>query len=275
MDPQLRHVRSFVAVAEELHFGRAAARLGLAQPAVSRHVRALEEAVGAPLLERTSRATELTDAGRAALGPARELLAVAERLLAAGEAAGEVTVGFTANTLPGWAHRVGGRIVQIRRVELAAAIRRGDVDFAIARFMADAPDLVQTQIGEDPVVAAVADGHRLAARERLAPDDLDGEPLVLLERRIWPDGYDELLGTLREQGVTPSELRHATTPATALAMVAAGRGVFRLGMSAVTQWNGVTFVPIDGASVRVALIRRPDPPRPAVAAAIAELTRAA
>src|SRR5215813_13043290 len=107
MDPQLRHVRSFVAVAEELHFGRAAARLGLAQPAVSRHVRALEAAVGAPLLERTSRSTKLTDAGRAALGPARELLASADRLVHAGDARGEVTVGFVASTLPGWAAAAG------------------------------------------------------------------------------------------------------------------------------------------------------------------------
>jgi DNA-binding transcriptional LysR family regulator len=273
MDVQLRHVRSFVAVADELHFGRAAAGLGIAQPAVSRHVRALEEAVGTPLLERTSRATELTDAGRAALGPARELLAAAERLLTAGDAAGEVTVAFTANTIQGWAHRVvGGRIVQVRRTELPAVIRRGDADFAIARFLADAPDLLQTQIGEEPVLAAVADGHRFALRRSIEGSELEGEPLVLLERRIWPDGYDELLGALREQGVTPGALHHTTTPAAALAMVAAGRGVYRLPESAATPRPGVAFVPIEGARVPVVLIRRSEPPRPAVAAAIAELT---
>src|SRR3954454_12629827 len=92
MDPQLRHVRSFVAVAEELHFGRAAARLGIAQPAGSRHVRALGEGVGAPLFSRTSRATELTDAGHAPLSPARELLTVAARLTDAAAARGEVTI---------------------------------------------------------------------------------------------------------------------------------------------------------------------------------------
>ena len=167
--------------------------------------------------------------------------------------------------------RGAGRIVQIRRSELAAAIRRGDVDFAIARPVSDAPDLVQTQIAEEGVVAAVADSHPLARRESIANADLDGLPLVLLERQIWPDVYDELLATLREQGVRPSGLHHASAPTAALAMVAAGHGVFRMGASAAVPWQGVTFVPIEDARVPVILVRRPGPTRPVVAAAIAKL----
>ena len=268
MDPQLRHVRSFVAVAEELHFGRAAARLGIAQPAVSRHVRALEAAVGATLLERTSRSTELTDAGRAALGPARELLAVAERLLGAASAEGEVTVGFTANTIQGWSGAVRAHIVQLRVVDLAPAVRRGTVDLAISRWIAGAPDLVQTQIGTDGVVVAVPAAHRFAGRDSIAPVELDGEPAVMLERRIWPDGYDGAFAALREQGIAPGPVHHTTTPAAALALVAAGTGVYRLAASAVTPRPGVAFVPIEEWWLPVVLIRRPEPPRPAVAAVI-------
>jgi DNA-binding transcriptional LysR family regulator len=271
MDPQLRHVRSFVAVAEELHFGRAAARLGIAQPAVSRHVRALEEVVGAPLLERTSRSTALTDAGRAALGPARELLAVAERLVAAGSARGDVTVGFTASTVQGWSGLVRGHIVQLRVAELAAAVRRGTVDLAISRWMPGAPDLLQTKIGEDGVAVAVPASHRFAGRESIAPPELDGEAVVTLDRRIWPDGYDAAFAALREQGITPGPVRHTTTPAAALALVAAGVGLYRLAASSATPRPGVVFVPIEGWRLPVVLIRRPEPPRPAVAAAIAGL----
>jgi DNA-binding transcriptional LysR family regulator len=273
MDPQLRHVRSFVAVAEELHFGRAAARLGIAQPAVSRHVRALEEVVGAPLFERTSRSTELTDAGLAALAPARELLAVATRLTEAGTARGQVTIGFTASTLQGWSDRVRGHIVQLRHTDLAPAVRRGSVDLAIARWIPSATDLAQAQIGEDSVVAAVPVAHPFASRESIWPAELAGEPMVTLERRVWPDGYDAMFAALREQGIEPGPIHHTTTPAAALALVAAGTGIFRLAASASTPRPGVVYVPIESWRLPVVLIRRPEPPRPAVAAAIAGLER--
>ncbi len=271
MDPQLRHVRSFVAVAEELHFGRAAARVGIAQPAVSRHVRALEEVVGAPLLKRTSRSTELTDAGHAALGPARELLATAARLAEAGSARGEVTVGFIASTLQGWSLRVRGHIVQLRQIDLAPAVRRGGVDLAIARWVPGATDLVQTQLGSDGVVAAVPAGHRFASRESIQPAELGGEAMVMLERRIWPDGYDAVVALLREQGIETGPIHHTTTPAAALALVAAGTGLFRLAASAAVPRPGVAYVAIEGWTLPVVLIRRAEPPRPAVAAAIAGL----
>jgi DNA-binding transcriptional LysR family regulator len=271
MDPQLRHVRSFVAVAEELHFGRAAARLGIAQPAVSRHVRALEDAIGAPLLKRTSRATELTDAGHAALGPARELLAVAARLAEAGSARGEVTIGFIASTLQGWSSRVRGHIVQLRRNDLAAAVRRGTVDLAIARWIPSATDLVQTQIGEDGIVAAVPVAHRYALRESIQPAELGGEPAVMIERRIWPDGYDAVLAVLRDEGIETGPVHHTTTPAAALALVAAGTGIYRIAASAASPFPGVAYVPIEGWGLPVVLIRRAEPPRPAVAAVVAGL----
>jgi LysR family transcriptional regulator, benzoate and cis,cis-muconate-responsive activator of ben and cat genes len=272
MDPQLRHVRSFVAVAEELHFGRAAARLGIAQPAVSRHVRALEEVVGAPLLKRTSRSTELTDTGHAALGPARELLAVAARLIEAASARGEVTVGFVASTLQGWSGRVRAHIVQLRRNDLAPAVRRGTVDLAIARWVPNATDLVQTQIGEDGVVVAVPEAHRFARRESIEPAELGGEPAVMLERRIWPDGYDTVLATLREEGIETGPVHHTTSPAAALALVAAGTGLYRIAASAAAPFPGVAYVPIARWTLPVVLIRRPEPPRAAVAAVIERIS---
>src|SRR6059058_1573017 len=96
---ELRHLRSFIAVAEELHFGRAAVRLHIAQPALSRQIRQLEDEIGAPLFERTARGAELTGAGREFLEGARETVAAAERALrraqqAHGCSAGRLRVAF-------------------------------------------------------------------------------------------------------------------------------------------------------------------------------------
>jgi DNA-binding transcriptional LysR family regulator len=276
MDLRLRHLRSFLAVAEERHFGRAAARLGIAQPAVSRHVRTLEDELGAALLVRTSRHTELTEAGLAALAPARDMLAAADRLAAAAGARGGVTAGFIAPTLHAYAGALGPdvHIAQLRHADLADAVRRGTVDFAIARWLPDAPDLVQTHLTDDAVLAAVSSTHPLAARDALDPADQHGEPLILVERRAWPAGYDASLATLRELGIELSALRHTTSQAAAFALVAAGAGIYRIAASAATPRPGVTYVPIAGWSLPVVLLRRAEPPRPAVAEVIARLAAA-
>ena len=123
MDLELQHLRSFVAVAEERHFGRAALRLGLSQPHVSRHVRALEEALGVALLTRTSRRTDLTDAGRRALEDGRDALAAVERLRARAVAApGRVGVAFVWSTLAGFLAPLVAAAADARpRVELSVS----------------------------------------------------------------------------------------------------------------------------------------------------------
>jgi DNA-binding transcriptional LysR family regulator len=281
-DPDLRHLRSFVAVAEEGHFGRAAQRLGIAQPAVSRHVRALEAALGAELLIRTSRRTELTDAGRAALERARALLADADRLRAAVAAAaggetGAVRVGFVASTTDGYLAPLVAAVtralpgirletVQVHPGRTGAALRRGDVDLVVARPLASDPDLVERPLTAEPTVAAIPAGHPLAVRDRLAPADLDGEVVIAVRRATWPAGYDASLARLREHGAEPREVVEAASVPAALALVAAGLGIYRLPRTRAADRAGVALVPIDGLDTVVMLQRRPEPPSAAVRA---------
>jgi DNA-binding transcriptional LysR family regulator len=278
----LRHLRSFVAVAEERHFGRAATRLGIAQPAVSRHVRALETALGAELLVRTSRRTELTDAGRAALAHAGALLGDADRLTRAVAAAGagtagRVTVAFVASTTPGYlaplVRAVDAELpaialgtTQVPSAGVGDALRRGDADLAVTRPLLSEPGLVEIELAQEPVVAALPAGHPLAARPDIALGDLDGETHVMVRRSAWPAGYDAALRALRERGVEPAEVREAGSVAAALALVAAGAGVYRLAASAAAPRDGVVYVTVADVRSRVALVRRAEPPEPAVRA---------
>src|SRR5262245_16351349 len=149
MDLELSELRAFVAVAEELHFGRAALRLGISQPQVSRRIRALEEHLGVELFVRTARHTALTDAGALLLGQAQETLASPGQLantaaLARRGGRGRVSVAFLWSTLGGYlaplvsaaAERhpdIALSVSQITYIELLPAIRRGDVDMAISR----------------------------------------------------------------------------------------------------------------------------------------------
>jgi DNA-binding transcriptional LysR family regulator len=285
MDPDLRHLRSFLAVVEERHFGRAAQRLGIAQPAVSRHVRALEAALGSPLLVRTSRSTDLTEAGRAAVAPARDVLAASDRLQTAVEAAASgagalVTVGFVASTARGWLAPIVEamatqhpdvelRAVQARMNQVAASLRRGELDAAISRPLYDV-ELVELPLAEEAIVLAVPDGHRLAGRARIELSELTGETLIAVERRVFPAGYAASMAQLRDAGAEPARIRHTTSPAAALGLVAAGVGVFRLPASAATPTSGVTYVPVDAHVARLVLVRRPEPP-PAALVALAEV----
>ena len=149
MDPQLPHLRAFIAVAEERHFGRAARRLGLSQPAVSRRIRALEDGARRAAAGAYEPRHPLTDAGEALLRPARDLLAAADRLQSVAQSRGRVTVAFVASTTAGYAAAVAphAEIVQLAVARVAPALRRGDVDFAIARPLPGVDDLVQLPIG--------------------------------------------------------------------------------------------------------------------------------
>ena len=194
MSVELRHLRYFVAVAEELNFTRAAQRLHIAQQALSTAVRQLEERVGAQLVERTTRRVELTPAGRALLESARELLAGAEHAVAAArEAAGErpaLTVGFVAAAT----HRRFGeglRIFGERRPDVnvlvrfgdlldpSGGLRDGDVDAAAVHGPFDATGLELLHLWSDEIVAVMAADHPLAERTEITIEELVAEPTFL------------------------------------------------------------------------------------------------
>jgi len=228
MDFQLRHLRSLVAVAEELHFGRAAVRLGISQPVVSRHVRALESALGALLLIRTARATELTDAGREVLADAREALAAAERMAAratatASGAVGNVTVGFVWTTIDPYLAAVVDEmatqnpeielaVTHLRWIEVPPSLRRGSVDLVISRSLPEPHEMHETVIHTEPYLLAVPARHHFAARESVRVEELEGEPIIAFSRSLGPAGYDAALEAIRARGVEPEIAIHASSP---------------------------------------------------------------
>jgi DNA-binding transcriptional LysR family regulator len=194
---ELRQWRQFLAVADELHFGRAAERLHMTQPPLTQAIAGLEAALGVRLFERTKRSVQLTPAGRALLAPVRELLGRAQALPAQARAAaaGEVgalrlafvsTVGFA--LLPQWVRTFRERSPGVRLELIEAtgdvqlqALARGEIDAGFMLHSPDfaPPDLERLLIAAEPLVLALPEQHALAARVKLGLRDVLPEPLVI------------------------------------------------------------------------------------------------
>ncbi|HVU93258.1 MAG TPA: LysR family transcriptional regulator, partial [Jatrophihabitans sp.] len=195
MDLDLRKLRYFVTVADELHFGRAAERLFISQPVLSRQIRSLEREVGVVLLDRTSRHVTLTPAGAQLRDDGRNLLAAAaaatRRANATARGQEPIVVGFVPGLRVAPAVAAFARVAPDARVELvellwyegAAAVRDGRADVAYLRSPFDADGLLTRRLDAEPKVAVMSSGHRLAARRSLRQRDLAGEVLVDRDRR--------------------------------------------------------------------------------------------
>ncbi|HEY7142980.1 MAG TPA: LysR substrate-binding domain-containing protein [Streptosporangiaceae bacterium] len=262
MDIDGRLWRSFTVVAEELHYGRAADRLGITQPALSRQVRGLERALGVTLFDRTSRRVALSQAGQAVLGQARRALTESDRAirlarLAAHGECGELAIA----ALPAVALSLLPAIIRAYRdthpstdvtisesfddEQLAAlAARRIDAGFLRA---AEAPPGIRLQtLLTEPVVAVLPSGHRLARHSQLALSELAGEPFVFFPRHRSVLAYDEFIASCRAAGFSPAIVQEASG-ISALGLVAAGLGVSVLAASyQALSVSGVRFVPVAG-----------------------------
>ena len=203
----LRQLRTFVAVAEERHFGRAAERLRIAQPAVSQQVRALEASLGTRLFDRTSRSVELTAAGRTLLAGAPDLLERLARLAEATRAVGRglrgelrlnyartAPVGVATDIVEAFRARhpevrlVIDTTTTTRSLEL---LREGRLDAAFLRLpLSQSRGLTLLQVGEDAMVAALPSGHRLARRREIPAAALQRERIVSWPREQGPDFHD-------------------------------------------------------------------------------------
>ncbi len=279
MDPNLVWLRAFVAVAEELHFGRAALRLGISQPQVSRQVRLLEHALGVQLFVRSARHTELSDAGAALLEDAREALAAADRLRSNALAQrrgvrGHVSVAFLWSTLGGYLAplvaaaaanhpEIELSVSQITYLELIPALRRGDIDLAITRPTHQESEMVELELRPEPSLIAVSPEHPFAALEEVEITQLSGQPMISLSRKLVPSAYDAVLRRASERGIELNIVRDARSASEALALVSAGIGIYRLPATAAVPMRGVVFRPLAGTSSRLLLLHRPFP-RPSV-----------
>ena len=238
---ELRHLRYFVAVAEELHFGRAAQRLHIAQPPLSQQIRRLEEDLGDRLFHRTNRRVELTDAGRAFLVEARLTLAQAERArevvsrTARGEV-GQLLVGHMASAelsvfprlLPAFRRRHPGVEVVFQLVgesEQLQMLRDGQIHAGFMRAPAADRALTVKPIFREPLVAVLPTRHPLARRRSVALAELRDERFVLFPRGFAPAYYDALMAIFRDAGVEPRVVHDTNRFHTMLSLVATGRGV--------------------------------------------------
>jgi DNA-binding transcriptional LysR family regulator len=266
---ELRHLRYFVAVAEELHFGRAAARLRIAQPPLSRQIRDLEREIGAPLLSRTKKRVALTPAGRAFLPEARLAIAQAKRakraaLSAARGEMGELRVGFVeaatySGVLPGVLRHfrkhlpdVGLELFEMSSFQQAEALRQGRIDLGILHSPPPDADrwLRLERVLEDRLVVALPRGHHLAKRSRLALRALAPEPFLLFPRYAAMVLYDRIIAACRDAGFSPSVVQEAAQMQTIIGLVAAGLGVALVPASIVQlRRPGVVYRPLRDLAV--------------------------
>ncbi|WP_165986411.1 LysR family transcriptional regulator [Streptomyces sp. YIM 98790] len=263
----LGDLRLFAVVAEELHFGRAAARLHLSQPGLSYRVRALEDALGYQVLARNRRGVRLTPAGEVLLAGARRLLGEAHRVVddggrvARGELA-TVRVGFVGTALYSLLPAVlrearvrypelQVRVEERKSAEQVRLLQQGQLDLGLVHLPVDPRSgLEATPVLEDPVGIALPAGHRLAAGETVALSDLAQEAFVLFPRDLEPQTYDRYTDACVTAGFAPRVAHEATGLQTILALVAAGTGVAFVARSVARSLtrSGVVFRPLRGAA---------------------------
>jgi DNA-binding transcriptional LysR family regulator len=210
---ELRALRYFVTVAEELHFGRAAERLHIAQPAVSQQIARLERELGVQLLDRSPRRVRLTDAGHRVLDAARDTLTAAEQVRVAANKTVDATVrigttaGLTArlergiDALRERAPAFDVVLVDLPLVARLNALRHGELDFALARGVVSAPGLTVLPTWSEPLHAVVSSRHPAAGRDTVSIADLAGSFLRVPSPQNDPPLHDALGAALREAGV--------------------------------------------------------------------------
>ncbi|GAB3205230.1 LysR family transcriptional regulator [Marinactinospora thermotolerans] len=239
---ELRHLLGFVAVAEELHFGRAAARLHMAQPPLSRQIRLLERDLGVRLFERNTRSVRLTSAGQALLEPARRVLAEAEvarrAALAGGQGeVGRVSIGFAGasshETLPRLTRAVRSRHPGIELVlhgqtysgEAAAKVASGELDLGFVRLPVHGEGVALRVIEHEELIAALPADHPLAAGSTVRLPELADEPFVTFPGTRGSSVRDALVHACVSAGFNPRIVQEAPDSYTILALVGSGVGV--------------------------------------------------
>ena len=242
MNIELRHLRYFIAVAEELHFGRAATRLNISQPPLSQQIRQLEEAIDARLFARNNRRVELTPAGKQFLSDARAILAqvaqASERAsrLHYGDS-GELRLGFTSSaplikkiSEAVYRYRLTYPDVHLHMQEmnsrqLLLPLQEGRIDLAIMRNTALPDDLQYRLLQKESMYAVVHKDHRLAGQRQVSIRQLRDEPFVFFDHQGGTALYREILGLLLRNQITPNITLEVEDAEAILGLVATGLGV--------------------------------------------------
>ncbi|HUA79947.1 MAG TPA: LysR substrate-binding domain-containing protein [Dyella sp.] len=270
MHIELRHLRYFAAVADTLHFGKAAERLGMSQPPLSQQIRQLEETVGARLLTRTNRRVALTEPGRVFLQEAREILARVDHAVELTQRAqrgelGELRIGFTRTTplsqdIPRAIFEFRQRypavhlqLEEMNSLQQIDALLERRLQVGILRPGILPSSLLSKRLFRDPLVAVMRSDHpalkRIGARGKLAVKALAQEPFVVFARSAGAGVHEHVMTLCRAAGFAPRISQEAREASTIIGLVAAGFGVSILPNSCShIQVEGVSYVPLAEAN---------------------------
>ncbi|MFL6715284.1 MAG: LysR family transcriptional regulator [Burkholderiaceae bacterium] len=238
---ELRHLRYFVAVAEERNFTRAAERLHIAQPPLSRQIQQLEEIIGVALLVRGARPLELTEAGRFFYGHAVQLLAQGAEVISMTRRIGNIerkfAIGFVGSTLFGFLPEVVRRfkaahpttevtLQEMTTMEQIAALKQGQIDVGIGRIRHEDPNIRRILLREESLVAALPMGHPLSYLDRgLYLRELVNDKVIVFPKAPRPSFADQILAAFHDRGLEPVDTLEVRELQVALGLVAAGMGV--------------------------------------------------
>lgn len=288
----LKRFECFVAVAEELHFGRASVRLNMSQPPLSQQIRALEQELGIKLFERSSRNVRLTPAAQALLPEARALLRGAARAVETARRAhlgraGTLRVGFVNPAMDGFLSRavrafrlecpdVDLVLREMTSAEQLAALRAGPLHLGFVRHgWLDLEGLESWVVRRERYVLALPEGHALSRLGSVCLEQLADIPLVMHPRSTQPRLHDAMIAAFQTAGMTPRIVQEAVSKHTTLSLVAAGLGCALVPESTMA-WSreGVRYVAVRGGLpvVEIAVVW-PNKPHPA-ASRLAALSRA-
>jgi DNA-binding transcriptional LysR family regulator len=266
----LRQLRYFVAVAEELHFGRAAQRLGMAQPPLTQQIQKLERALGYRVFTRDSRKTTLTEAGTVLLEEARRLLREVEQVIdhtrrAGRGETGQLTLGTPPSVmltrLPAVIRKYRERFPAVRFIlremstsAIAASLLAGTLDIGFLREVDACGTLPLEAVLREAVVAVLPAAHLLATAPRLRLRQLSREPFVLFPPQVGAGFYDKLISFCVAAGFTPRIVQEATQWQSVVTFVETGLGV-SIAPACVRKfrWKGVVFRPLAGLETTVSL----------------------
>lgn len=257
----LRQFRYFLAVSDELNFGRAAQRLHISQPPLSRQIRQLENQLGVELFRRGATGVALTDAGAAFLPEARRTLKQAAKAVAAARAArgaeaGQFCVGYTTvvdhsaipdvfallrQRFPDWRLVAKGR----HSIDLVRELKNGTLDAAFIGLHTRAEGLTVETLRAEPLIVALPAAHRLAKKRAIGFADLDDEPLFWFERRLNPGFYDHCQAFFERIDFKPRVIAEPPDHHILLGLIAEGQGVALMASSLRSvKRQGVVFRPL-------------------------------
>ncbi|MEG4227426.1 LysR family transcriptional regulator [Microcoleus sp. N9_B2] len=275
---ELRHLRYFIAVAEELNFTRAAEKLHIAQPPLSQQIQHLEAELGFQLFRRTKRTVVLTEAGQLFFEESQKILQQVDRAIQLGRQTsrgelGQLTIGFVSSA----AHNVVPAILQAFRTRCPAVklelhelttneqlqrLREGRIDIGFVRPPVEEDGINSEIVFREPLIVALPETHPAADRAQVELRELSTEPFILFPRSQAPGLYDAIVSLCQQAGFSPIAAQEAIQMQTIVSLVAAEMGVAIVPASMQNfQRSGVVYksLPESTCIVAIALIWRSDP----------------